>query len=215
MVLDFGRIYDITVTLGLGSIDYPGDTPYARVRQCRIARGDVCDLSAITLSLHSGTHIDSPSHFIEGGRTIDQCSVKDFIRPALVVPVEHAETILPCELEKHPISPGDALLFKTYNSTLGMPRSGVFSEHYVHLSLEAARSCVTKGVGLVGIDYVSVDRFGDESFPVHRVLLGNGILVLEGIDLKDVPPGRYVLCCFPLKIWSGEASPVHAVLLRG
>ncbi len=90
----------------------------------------------------------------------------------------------------------------------------VFSEEYVCLTPDAARLCVSRGVGLVGIDYLSVDSYEDASLPVHRTLLENDILILEGIDLKDVPCGRYTLICLPLRIKDAEASPVRAVLVR-
>jgi arylformamidase len=90
----------------------------------------------------------------------------------------------------------------------------VFSERFVFLSGEAAAFCVRKGVGLVGLDYISIERYGDRSFPAHRQLMQSGALILEGIHLGDVSPGRYTLICLPLKIEGSEASPVRAVLLR-
>lgn len=89
-----------------------------------------------------------------------------------------------------------------------------FSREYVSLSLQAARLCVAQGLGLVGIDYISVDRFEDDSLPVHRMLLDNDVIILEGLDLVSVPAGRYQLICLPLKIEDAEASPVRAVLVR-
>lgn len=108
---------------------------------------------------------------------------------------------------------GDALLFKTTNSTSGLSRNGIFSEKFVYLSEEAADVCVNLGAGLVGIDYISIDRYGDEMAPVHHRLLKEGILVLEGINLMDVPSGDYTLLCPPLKMKGAEASPVRALLL--
>ncbi|MEW6352279.1 MAG: cyclase family protein [Thermodesulfobacteriota bacterium] len=206
------KVFDISVVLGLHAAAYPGDTPYSRDLTSSMAAGSSCDVSTITMCAHSGTHIDSPAHFIAGGKTIDEYPVTDFIRPALVVSVEGRESILPQDLEGLSIDAGDALLFRTDNSVLGLPRNPVFSERYVSLSPAAAQRCVAMGVGLVGIDCVSVDGFGDESYPVHHILLGNGILVLEGIDLNHVPPGRYTLCCLPLMLAQCEASPVRAIL---
>jgi len=118
------------------------------------------------------------------------------------------------ELENLDIEPGDALLFKTDNSISSRCRNGVFFESFVYLSSEAADFCVEKKVSLVGIDYISIEKYGDETFPSHRKILGNNILILEGIDLKAVPPGKYTLLCLPLKIKGGEASPVRAILLQ-
>ena len=116
-------------------------------------------------------------------------------------------------MEKIRIDPGDALLFKTENSRSGRCKSGAFSEDYVYLSEEAADLCIEKGVGLIGIDYITIDRYKDATFAIHHKILGNDILILEGIDLSEVPPGRFTLFCPALKIKNGEASPVRAFLL--
>jgi len=209
----FENIYDISVTLGEESIVYPGDTPFSRDSIWTIKESGICDLSKLTMSAHSGTHIDAPAHFIQGGKTIDQYSVQDFILPAQVLDIEDREAIRPSELENFHIDPGDALLFKTENSRQGRCRTGGFSEDFVYLSSEAADFCVAKEVCLVGIDYITIEKYGNEAFPAHRKILGNNVPVLEGIDLGGVPPGRYTLLCLPLKIKGCEASPVRAILL--
>ncbi|GBC60762.1 hypothetical protein DENIS_1721 [Desulfonema ishimotonii] len=208
------NIYDISVALGSQSIDYPGDPPFSARRRCLVSGGDMFDLSALEMSAHSGTHIDVPAHFIPGGRTIDQYTPGEFILPAQVIAIQNPDAVTPAELEPLDIRNGDALLFKTENSESGRSVSGVWSEQYVCISPEAAMMCVRKGVSLVGIDYISVDKAGDETYPVHQSLLGNGVLILEGIHLRDVPPGRYTLYCLPLRIPGGEASPVRAILVR-
>lgn len=212
-MMDFDRVYDISVLLGEQSIDYPGDTPYARDLIWTIAESGTCNLSRLGMSAHSGTHVDAPYHFIEDGRKIDECPVADFILPAVVVEVEDEISITPGEIEGKDIRPGDAVLFKTGNSRSGRCRSGTFSEAFVHLSAEAAGHLVRCEVRLVGIDYVTIERFGDDRFPSHHTLLGHGIFVLEGIDLTEVPVGRYTLFCLPLRIKGAEASPVRAILV--
>ncbi|MEW6367805.1 MAG: cyclase family protein [Acidobacteriota bacterium] len=207
-------VYDISVTLGGDSIDYPGDTPFSRDLVWTLREGGLYDLSRLTMSAHSGTHLDSPAHFIAGGKTIDQFSVSEFILPAEVVEIEDKRVIRPAELERLQIEPGGALLFKTENSRQGRSRSAVFSEQFVYLSPEAADVCATKGVRLVGIDYITIEQYGDQAFPTHRRLLGRDVLILEGIDLGAVSPGRYTLLCLPLRIKGCEASPVRAILSR-
>jgi arylformamidase len=209
----FGRIYDITTLLGVESIDYPGDPPYVREVLCRIGDGGPYEMARLEMSAHCGTHLDAPAHFVRGGKTIDRYEACDFILPARVIAVEDREAVRSVELSSTEIQPGDALLFKTDNSASGRCKAGSFSEKYVHLSLEAAAYCVEKRVNLVGLDYITVERYGDDDFPVHRLLLENGILILEGINLENVPVGRYTLFCFPMKISEGEASPVRAILL--
>lgn len=207
------RYYDISVKLGVESIDYPGDTQYSRDQILTFDQGGICDLSSLKMSPHSGTHIDAPAHFIPRGKTIDDYAVDAFIRPAHVVEIRDPEAVRPWELENLETRPDEALLFKTENSKIGLCATGRFSEEYVYVSAEAAEFCVRRKSGLVGLDYITIDRFGDDLFPAHRVLLGNGVLILEGINLVDVPPGRYTLLCLPLKIRGAEASPVRAVLL--
>ena len=165
------------------------------------------------MSAHAGTHIDTPLHFIPNSKKIHKYYVKDFILPAQVVQVQDTESIEPSHLNGLDIRPGEALLFKTLNSISGKLMSGVFSEDFVYLSPEAAGVFIEKKLGLVGIDYVSIDKFGEESSPAHHKLLGNNILILEGINLRDVPPGKYTLICLPLKIKDCEGSPVRAILL--
>jgi len=212
--MKYKKIYDISVILGTESIAYPGDTPYSRDLIWTIDEGGICELSKLQMSSHSGTHIDAPSHFIPHTKSIDHYAINDFILSAQVVNIEDKKSIRSIELENLDIEPGDALLFKTDNSISGRCRNGVFSESFVYLSPEAADFCVEKKVTLVGIDYISIEKYGDEVFPSHLKILGNDILILEGIDLKEVPQGRYTLICLPLKIKGGEASPVRAVLLQ-
>jgi arylformamidase len=174
---------------------------------------DYC-LSALTLSSHAGTHLDFPSHLLRGGKTQEAYSLKRFIIPAEVISVPGEGPILPSSLRSCKIIKGQALLFKTSNSEKHLMHQAAFSEEFVCLSPDAARLCAAEGVGLVGIDYLSVDKYGDDSLPVHRILLENDIVILEGIDLAAVPCGRYSLICLPMSIEDAEASPVRAALVR-
>ena len=206
-------IYDISVLLGSESIVFPKDTPYSRDLILTIEDSGICNVSKLVLSTHSGTHVDAPSHFIPNAKSIDQYSVQELVLPAQVVRIEDRESIRLSELENLDVKQGDALLFKTNNSISGQCTNGVFSENFVYLSDKAAEFCAEKKASLVGIDYVTIDRYGDEAFPAHRKLLGSGILILEGINLREVPPGKYTLFCLPLKIKDSEAAPVRAILV--
>jgi len=210
----YKEVYDISVLLGEESIDWPGNPPYARELILKIEDGDFCNLSKLDMPTHVGTHVDTPAHYIADGKKLDEFPIERWILPAHVVNIKGSEVILPTELENLDIKPGDALLLKTANSTSGKSTSGVFSERFVYMSPESADLCVDRKVGLVGIDYTTVDKFGDEDFPIHHRLLGNEILILEGINLKDVPPGKYTLFCLPLKLKGAEGAPARAVLVR-
>jgi arylformamidase len=211
--LDFKKVYDISAPLNTVPT-YPGDRPYFREWMARLDEGNDYSLSALALSSHAGTHLDFPSHLLKSGKTQEQYSLKRFIILAEVVSVSGEGPVLPSCLMGGKINKGQALLFKTGNSEKRLMHQAAFSEEFVYLSLDVARLCVAKEVSLVGIDYLSVDKYGDDSLPVHRTLLENDILILEGIDLADVPSGRYSLICLPLSITDAEASPVRAVLVR-
>ncbi len=211
--LTAGKAYDVSLLLGQEDIAYPGDRPYSREVVSSVESGADYSLSDLAMSAHSGTHLDFPAHLVGGGMTADQYPVEQFLMPALVLDAPGEISIGPGVMEGLEIDMGGALLFRTDNSLRGLWDRGAFCERFSHLSKEAAMRCVDLGATLVGTDYVSVDALGDEA--VHRILLEKGVLILEGLNLKNVPPGRYTLICLPLKIKYGEASPIRAVLLEG
>jgi len=214
MMGSYKEVHDISVLLGEESIDWPGNPPYSRELILKIEAGDFCNLSKLDMPTHVGTHVDTPAHYIATGKNLNEFPIERWILPAHVANIKDSDVILPTELENLDIKPGDALLLKTANSTSGKSTSGVFSERFVYMSPESADLCVNKKVSLVGIDYTTVDKFGNEDFPIHHKLLGNEILILEGINLKEVPPGKYTLFCLPLKLKGAEGAPARAILVR-
>ena len=215
----FAEMYDITAILGLVP-DYPGDKPFSLdwiLRPEDFSAQEPSSgfrLSALSLSSHAGTHIDAPAHLAGMVKTLDLYPLQRFLAPAHVISVGNEESIQPGCLDDVDVEEGDAVLFQTSNSSFGLLRRSGFEEKYVYLSEAAAKRCVALRISMVGIDCLSVDRYGDEAVPAHRHLLENDVLILEGIDLQGVPPGKFLLSCFPLKIRGIEAAPVRAVLLR-
>lgn len=205
-------MHDISVPLESAPL-YPGDRPFSRQWLSRFDDGSDCCLSFFSMGSHSGTHLDFPSHIFPDGLTLDCYPLSRFIIPAQVLSIQDTDTISAQTLLDIDINRGEAILFKTRNSSKGLMHNPVFMDRYVHLTSEATEICVSRGAGLVGIDYLSVDSYLDDSLPVHRILLGNDTLVLEGIDLAEVNPGRYWLICLPLRINAAEATPVRAVLV--
>jgi len=204
-------LHDISVVLGEQSITYPGDPAFAR----ETLGGESGEAMKLTMCAHSGTHLDAPAHFFPEGRHLDDYALADFVLPAQVVEILDPEAVTDRDLAEVATQPGEAILFRTGNSHSGRAVSGQFSERYVYLAAEAAQWCVDRQLGLVGLDYISVGESGDSDAPAHHILLGQGVLVLEGINLADVRPGRYTLLCFPLRIKGAEGSPVRAVLIEG
>ena len=207
------KVHDISLTLRPHMPVYPGEPPPTIEPLSQIARGDVANVSLLTLASHTGTHIDAPYHFLADGQTVDELPLDALVGPALVVQVQAAQEITAADLESLAIPQGtERLLFKTRSSELW--RQETFQTDFVALAADAARWLVERGIRLVAIDYLSVERFGAESFEVHEILLGAGIVVVEGVDLRRVSPGSYFLACLPLKIEGGDGAPARAVLVE-
>lgn len=207
-------IYDISLMLGGDAIDFEDVPKYRYELVWKLGEGKFANVARLEMSSHHGTHVDVPFHYIPNGKKLDEFPIERWIRPAHVVSIRDKEAIRPSELQYLDIRPGDALLFKTDNSVSGLITSGVLSEQFVYMSPEAADFCVEKKVSLIGIDYFTIDRLDDEEHVAHHKILGNDILILEAINLKAVPPGKYTLICLPLNLKGADGSPARAVLVR-
>lgn len=199
--------FDISRLITDDSLAYPGDPPVRVKRSSHIGAGSPFNVLELNWTTHVLTHIDAPKHFIEQGESVAELAPERFIGPALVIEVE-GDAVDAGDVPE--VATGLNLLFKTRNSTRWDPR--IYDEQHVFITPEAAEAIVAGGANLVGFDYLSVDRFGDEEYPVHRTLLGGGVLILEGLDLSGVEEGDYMLYALPLKIDGGDGSPVRAVL---
>lgn len=211
------RVYDVSLMSGentydIKDLDLP---PYSREQIWRLEEGKIANLSKLVMISHHGTHVDVPFHHIPNGKRLDEYPIERWIRPAHVVGIRDKEAIRPHELENVDIKPGDALLFKTDNSVSGLvTRGGTLAESWVYVSPEAADFCVEKKVGLIGIDYFSVDKPGYMNFPIHQKILGNDVLIVENISLGEVPPGKYTVYCLPLNLKGSDGAPARVVLVH-
>ena len=201
---------DISLPIREGMIVYEGDPDISVSSALSLERGDPANVSLLRLGSHTGTHMDAPLHFIAGAAGIDTLPLDLLIGPALVAEVDATRLIEPSHLEKLPLADHPRLLLKTRNSGLWDRPS--FSRDYVALSLASAKLLIDRGVKLVGVDYLSIEAFGAEGHPVHKTLLGAGMVILEGLDFRRVTPGAYELYCLPLRIAGGDGSPCRAVL---
>ena len=204
-------IHDISVALSPSLPNFPGDPRVGIDPVCRIAKGDTANVSRITMASHSGSHIDVPRHYDDHGLTLDDIPLSRLLGPALVADLRGFSVIDRQALSAFDLNGVERLLFMTDNSSL-WSRKG-FIESYVHLTVDGAEALAAKGVKLVGIDYLSVEKF-DGDGAVHRLLLDNGIIILEGLNLEGIEVGEYELLCLPLKIAAGDGAPVRAVLRR-
>ncbi|MFZ5585453.1 MAG: cyclase family protein [Thermodesulfobacteriota bacterium] len=208
-----GPLWDISLSLGAEEAVYPGDPPYRRRLAAALARGDACDLSELSLGAHAGTHLDAPAHFLAGGRSLDSYPPERFLTPAWLVEAPGGPALGPEALENlPPEAHGRALLFKTANSGQGLAAAGRWRDDYAHLSPALARRCLELDAPLVGVDAPSVEPPHAPGYPVHRLLLGADVLILEGLNLAGPEPGPYLLICPPLKLHQAEAAPARALL---
>jgi arylformamidase len=205
------QVIDISVPNRRGMHVYPGD-PTLRVEPARrIENGDVCNLSVLMMGSHTGTHVDAPYHFLADGPRLGDVPLDRMVGEALVADLRGRAAIDAAALADVPLRAGDILLCLTDNSRRwGAPE---FQRDFTYLTEDAADVLVARGVRALGMDYLSIERFGSTEFPVHRRLLGAGVFVIEGLDLGAVAPGRYTLVCLPLKFPDLDGAPARAVLL--
>jgi arylformamidase len=202
---------DISVPLHDGMVHWPGDSAVQIKRIRDMAQGEVCNVSFLSMSAHTGTHMDAPLHFIRDGKSLDRLPLEATIGPARVIEIADPESIKAEELRPCKIKQGERILFKTRNSKKSWKKAG-FDEDFVYISQEAARYLAERRIRTVGIDYLSVGGFKRDGVETHHALLGAGIWIIEGLNLSQVRPGRYELVCLPLKVLGLEGAPARAVL---
>ncbi len=206
------QVWDISVPDRPGMHSYPGD-PTIEVTQVRaIAKGDPANLTHLTLGAHTGTHVDAPAHFIDGGRTLDQMPLDHMVGEATVLDLRGRAAIDAAALADQDLREGDIVLCKTDNSAL-WDHDG-FQEDFTYVTLDAAEVLVARGIKTLGLDYLSIEEFGSKTFAVHKRLLGRNMLIIEGLNLSAVAAGRYFLSCLPLKLLGVDGAPARAVLMR-
>jgi arylformamidase len=206
-------IYDISLPVSEALVVWPGDPPVRITQPAHLDRGDPYTVSRLELGAHTGTHVDAPAHFIGGGAGVDRLPLDLLVGPARVVHVPEARALTPQVLEGLSIPPNtERLLFRTRNSER-WGREGGFWEEYVGVPEAGARWLVARGVRLVGIDYLSISPY-DDLLPPHHTLLGAGVIVVEGLDLRGIAPGAYQLVCLPLKLVGGDGAPARAILIE-
>jgi arylformamidase len=202
---------DVSVPLRNGMPSWPGDRRFERILNSDMSKGQHDNVSQIATSVHAGTHMDAPVHFVAGGLGIDQIPLDVCIGRARVLPIQDPERITPQELERHDIRSGERILFKTRNSGR-VWATDQFQTQFVSIRADAARYLADRKPSLIGVDYLSVGAFQGDGVETHQALLGAGIWIIEGLDLARVEPGHYELICLPLKIAGSDGAPARAVL---
>ena len=205
-------LIDISLPIRDGMIVYEGDPGVSVSSAMALDRGDPANVSMLQFGSHTGTHLDAPVHFIDGAASVDKLPLELLIGPARLVEIAAERLIEPAHLSAVRLDGCTRLLLKTRNSALW--DRAAFSREYTALSEAGARMLLERGIKLIGVDYLSVEAFGAEGHRVHRLLLGAGLVILEGLDFRGVEPGDYELICLPLRIAGGDGSPCRAVLRR-
>jgi arylformamidase len=202
---------DITLNLKKGLIFWPGDKPFNIKRLRDMNKGHKNNLSVLDMGAHSGTHMDAPFHFIADGMTIDKAPLDALIGPARIIEIKDKNLIKPEELARHKILRGERIIFKTKNSDI-LWEENKFKENFIYISIEAAEYLASKKIKLVGSDYLSVGGFHGDGGEIHRTLLGAGVLIVEGLKLFKVKPGKYDLICLPLKVFNADGAPARVAI---
>lgn len=204
-------LYDATLPLTAKMATWPHEPGPTLKLIKSIADGDAGNVSELNMGVHSGTHIDAPIHFIPGAPGIDTWPVEQLVGPGMVVATGDAKTISVAVLESLHLPPGlERVLFKTRDSHL--LGDGEFHKEFTYIEGDAAVWLVEHGLKLVGIDYLSVEKFGEDDCPTHHTLLGARVVIVEGALLRDVPPGRYTVMALPIKLAGSDGAPARLVL---
>ncbi|MDT4897318.1 MAG: arylformamidase [Acidobacteriota bacterium] len=209
------RIYDVSVPISAATPTYPGD-PGVEIRQwAAIANGDSANISLLHFGAHTATHVDAPAHFIEGASKVDAMPLDALVGTARVIHIpDDVDAITASHLSAQSIEGATRVLFKTRNSAFWPETARGFRQDFTYIAPDAAHALTSSGVRLVGIDYLSVENFKSERHETHEILLLNGVVIVEGLDLSEVAAGDYELICLPLKIagGTGDGAPARTIL---
>jgi arylformamidase len=205
-------IYDVTVPISNTMPVWPGDPPVQLAPKSHVSRdkSHTVRLTSIEMGSHTGTHMDAPFHMIEGGKRLSDFTIDVFAGPATVVEIPSVRSVGRAELEELTWRNVERVLLKTENSRHW--RDDKFFEEFVYLEPDGAQFLVDRGARLVGIDYLSIDKFGSESHPSHFVLLKKDIVIVEGLNLNAVPAGDYTMFALPLNLQDSDGAPARVIL---
>lgn len=207
------KIYDITVAVSAETPIYKGDPGVEITSFKSIAAGSTANVSHVAFGVHTGTHVDAPNHFIDGAKRVHEIDPEKLVGPCRVIQVP--ENIMAIEPEHvGDITGVRRVIFKTRNSSFWSTPELGFRTDFTYLTPATAKLLVDSGVVLVGTDYLSIEKSGSPGHPVHMTLLEKETVILEGVDLREVPPGDYGIICMPLKYIGagGDGSPARTML---
>lgn len=201
--------YDVTLPIYQGMPVFPGDPKVIVEQVMKIDAGDSVNLHRISLGTHTGTHIDVPYHAFGQGLTVEKVNPEILIGSAFVVDFSNTKEITPDMLCKYNIGRLKRLLIKT---GFNFKDNSAIPDKYPFLTREAAKCLVSHGIKLVGVDSPSVDPVA--SMDAHRELLGNGVIIIESLDLTQICGGEYYLICMPLPFAGMDGAPARVFVKK-
>jgi arylformamidase len=205
--------YDISLTISPKMPTWPGDPKVVLERFEKMEEGSLANITRIEMSVHTGTHVDAPYHFVSDGKSVERMPLRTLTGRAYVLDLPEVDQITAKIIERSELPPRTRrLLFKTRNSNYWAHNEVDFQEDFVGICEDAAEYLVKRGVKLVGVDYLSVAPFHQPK-PTHEIFLKAGVVVVEGLDLSAVTQGRYTLYCLPLKLDGSDGAPARAILV--
>ena len=207
--------FDISLPYTVGLTRWPVAQQPAIMRTRDMSKGASGNVSRIEASVHHGTHIDAPLHYIADGKSIETLPLEVLMGRATVVALPDVDMITESVLDSVAFPPNcERILFKTGNSDLWNELEHEFHYDSVTVTPEAAQILVDRGVRLVGVDYLSVEEYGLEGNATHKILLGAEVVIVEGLDLRAVDSGEYEMACLPIKISGSDGAPARVVLWK-
>ncbi len=202
---------DVTAPMKDGMVYWPGDPACIIKRVVRMEDGAPCNLTHLSMSAHTGTHMDSMRHFVKNGKTMEQMPLDAVIGVCRVIKINAKDQITPAHLRNLRLRKGERVIFKTSNTTKSW-KTDTFDKNFVSIRQDAGQFLADRGVMTVGVDYLSIGGWEKDGVEVHQVMLGAGIWVIEGLDLSKIKPGSYDMICLPLKIVGSDGAPARALL---
>jgi len=207
------KIYDVSVPIRDGGLVYPGNPEIHISLQQSIALGAGANVSNVSFGSHTGTHVDAEHHFFNDGRGVDQIPLETLLGPAIVLEFgPDIRAVGRADLAARDLAGAERVLLKTRNSAY-LTQDPTFHKDYTYLAPDGAEYLAGLGVKLVGIDYLSIEQFHSGHHRTHLTLLGAHVVIVEGLDLQDVPAGRYSFYCLPIKLAGCDGAPARAVLV--
>jgi len=206
-------IYDVSVQLSNHVPVWPSGPPIRLEPTPHLSRDKSYTVheTLIQISSHMGTHIDAPYHFVENGKRLHEIPLERLVGKATVFEIPGVRSIGERELRPLKWDGVERVLFKTENSKHW--QDGSFYEQFVYLEPEGAQFLIERGVQLVGIDYLSIEKYKAEKHRTHFALLEKDVVIIEGLDLSRVGPGEYSMVALPLNLLDTDGGPTRVILM--